>query len=763
MALEPRSTTLPAPYVVPPSQQFDGAKGNWSTFSISVGTPGQDFRVLVSTAASDIWIPVAEGCTEYDVGNCPSLRGVELFNGNQNPGFQSNDSSTWSLLGLYAVGTEAHLNISGNGLTGYDSVAFGISQDNTALAVNNTVVAAIPDKDIFLGSIGLGNQPLSLSSSSDPKDSFLQSLKKANMIPSLSYGYTAGNTYRLKKVEGSLILGGYDSTRFTPNDLTFTFSSDDSAPLQVGVQSIITSDSLQGVTSFTSTGHLSVIDTTVEELWLPQDVCDSMADAFGLIFDPGSHLYVLNTTIHNQLLQKNPNITIQLGNTAYNNGKSINIILPYAAFDMTVGWPIYNSSYNYFPIRRAANDSQYTIGRTLLQEAYLIVDHEHENFTISQAAFPDPLPSAQIQTIQPSGGASSNSETLTSSHKSGLGTGAIAGIAVGVVVVLAFAVLAVFFFLRRRRRSHQPLPPNGGIGVQDDDGSNAGSHERKNALLGYYGTQELGSNDVNEMDGNSWARAELAASKPGEVRNGTRPMVYEMPTSNTGSGTWSTPRGSTPVTGSWSNGQPSPGWGTWGNASQISSPYGTVSSDYASGLFEDAQGELINQRVTSLGSNLSRLRILASYGFRPKETVTQDSHHLPWYQNRYIGTTDRYTSPKPAAMKEQQEHKTSNAHSSPPSRGWIAESIWEIWNCRKIIFRKNALLGQTIEGAESPWTVAMQCDNNGPNFGKLNEMVRDPGHEAVTGDRAGDNRAWGKMDRSSGLYSVSLILQLSQS
>ncbi|KAL9073178.1 MAG: hypothetical protein Q9157_004820 [Trypethelium eluteriae] len=551
MALLPRQTTLPVPYVVPASQQFDGDKGSWSTFSISVGSPPQDFRLLVSTAASDTWVPIAGGCTQYDLPNCPQLRGVELFNGAQTSGFESNQSSTWSLVGLYAVQTEQHLNITGNGLHGYDTVHLGSSQDTSALSVEHSVVAAIPDLDIFLGQLGLGIQPVSFSSASTPVPSLLQSLRNNNQIPSLSFGYTAGNPYRLKKVDGSLILGGYDSTRFAPNNVSFTFAGNDASALTVGVQSIITSDSLHSTQAFTSTGHLSVIDSTVDELWLPGDVCDSMADAFGLIHDPESDLYVLNDTIHSQLQQINPNITFQLGNTAYNTGNSVNIVLPYSAFDMQASWPIFQSSFNYFPIRRAANDTQYTIGRTLLQEAYLVVDYEHQNFSLSQAVWPDPLPSSQIEIIQPSSAASATS-TNGPSAKS-LGTGAIAGIAVGGAVVLLLIAFGAFLFFRRRRRPHKHQAVPSGSNVSPDykpgfDGQNNSANnpnyqgssyfgpERKDTLHGQQHAQELHGNEYGEMDGQGWMRSELPASKPGDVSNGRNINVYEMSADT--AGTW---------------------------------------------------------------------------------------------------------------------------------------------------------------------------------------------------------------------------------
>jgi len=67
-------------------------------------------------------------------------------------------------------------------------------------------------------------------------------------------------------------------------------------------------------------------------------------------------------------VELNPSITFKLGYEIY-GGQSINIVLPYAAFDLQANYPIYPKATNYFPIRRASNNTQYVIGRTFLQEA----------------------------------------------------------------------------------------------------------------------------------------------------------------------------------------------------------------------------------------------------------------------------------------------------------------------------------------------------------------------------------------------------------
>ena len=147
-----------------------------------------------------------------------------------------------------------------------------------------------------------------------------------------------------------------------------------------------------------------------------------------------------------------------------NSDKSVTINIPYKAFDLkftTTGTK--PSTFNYFPIRQAHTANQYTLGRTFLQEAYLIVDYERKNFTIAQAlqasdAEPDlvPILSLTADSADPSQPTPSGAIFQT---PAGFPTGAIAGIVVAAVVIIA-AILG-FFCWRRKKRSrgaHTPIP-----------------------------------------------------------------------------------------------------------------------------------------------------------------------------------------------------------------------------------------------------------------------------------------------------------------
>ena len=237
-------------------------------------------------------------------------------------------------------------------------------------------------------------------------------------------------------------MGGYDQVAFESSNIEFQTSDDVNHALSVIVKTIVVSNSLAGTISVPIDSGLNMtVDSTVSQLWLPKVVCDSLADSLGLEFDSNTELYTVNSSIHASLLQNNPQFTFTItANSTSTN--STDIVLPYAAFDLRADLPIYPNSTAYFPIRRAANEIQYVLGRTFLQEAYTVVDWERGNFTLGQAA--EEKRSSDIVPILPVSQSSGGSARLA--------TGAIAGIVCGVVGGI-IAVLAVLWFVRRSRKN----------------------------------------------------------------------------------------------------------------------------------------------------------------------------------------------------------------------------------------------------------------------------------------------------------------------
>ena len=210
-----------------------------------------------------------------------------------------------------------------------------------------------------------------------------------------------------------------------------------------------------------TTGILSLIDSTVPHIWLPFSACEIFEHAFGLTYDNDTDLYLVNSTIHSRLLNLNPTVTFKLGNDL-SSGPTVSISLPYGAFNLEAHYPIYtsnssNSSVNYFPLRRAANDTQYTLGRTFLQEAYIIADYERSNFSVAQAILTSPLPPRHIVPIlSPNATTQRNSSAPHSIQSHELSTGVIVAIGTLSAVCLLIAILIAIGLCRRHKHLNPP-------------------------------------------------------------------------------------------------------------------------------------------------------------------------------------------------------------------------------------------------------------------------------------------------------------------
>ena len=92
---------------------------------------------------------------------------------------------------------EANLGYSDTAAWGFDTVALGFSDAFGGPKLENQVIATFANDDYFIGTFGLNQQPTNFTNLTSPHPSFLTTLKAKNLIPSLSWGYTAGARYRM--------------------------------------------------------------------------------------------------------------------------------------------------------------------------------------------------------------------------------------------------------------------------------------------------------------------------------------------------------------------------------------------------------------------------------------------------------------------------------------------------------------------------------------------------------------------------------------
>jgi hypothetical protein len=196
----------PKPLVLPPSGDFDGDDGRWSTFRINVAGDGdgrgQNFKVLISTSSPITMVPVrTEWCGTEE---CAQRRGVPDY---QSLDLATTQSDAYSLVGLYDLPVTGLFwwsrdllspssNGSLNGRWGVTTVGLGAASPQS-ITLPDQYVAANYFKDFFLGSLGLSIGPITPQGGAT-KLPFLDRLASAenSSIASRSYGFTAGASYR---------------------------------------------------------------------------------------------------------------------------------------------------------------------------------------------------------------------------------------------------------------------------------------------------------------------------------------------------------------------------------------------------------------------------------------------------------------------------------------------------------------------------------------------------------------------------------------
>lgn len=276
-----------------------------------------------------------------------------------------------------------------------------------------------------------------------------------------------------KNVPVSLTLGGYDANRFQPHDVSFALG-----PLrtpEVALKAIKVSAKPGAGAKFDpgwpegsfsllnpADAALYTIDSSTPYLWLPESVCLQFEKALGITYDEDVQLYTFGNNLlqHQNLVDSNLTFDFVIAD-GIGSSQMVSLSLPYMAFDLQLTYPFpglnatQNSpAKNYFPLRKAANETQYTIGRCFLQETYLLVDYDRSNFSVYQATFPTDSKLDLVHIAMPQNTDNKTTANATGASKNdGISKGALAGIAVGACAVVAALVIgALWVFFRRRNQ-----------------------------------------------------------------------------------------------------------------------------------------------------------------------------------------------------------------------------------------------------------------------------------------------------------------------
>jgi hypothetical protein len=295
------------------------------------------------------------------------------------------------------------------------------------------------------------------------------------------------------------------------SNLTLAGGSDPYRPFLLGVESITTDG-----TSLLEEPIITSLDSLVSQLWLPKSSCLAFEAAFGLTWNETYQLYLLNDTQHSTLMTKNASVTFTLSTGMPDSQERLNITLPYGAFDLKASPPLAgNQPAFYFPLKQAANETQYTLGRTIMQEVYMLADYDHGQITLYEAVYPESTVPPNIVRICPENSTTcinATPEPGPESHK--LPPGAVAGIVIGAALVLLLLAAGIWYKCWRNKPP-EPTPMDGEDTARPPTPDTA-----------YYGMRQK-----QELDGTAVGspRSELDGHFKTETDNSARDSGYTSP------------------------------------------------------------------------------------------------------------------------------------------------------------------------------------------------------------------------------------------
>ncbi|KAL7921655.1 aspartic peptidase domain-containing protein [Trichoderma austrokoningii] len=477
-----------------------GIDGNWSTIKVLLGSNSDLVNVLLSTSLSELWAVGPGGClqstspSQHD--RSPPLarnlgepgrqhlsplasQGVETdlieephCSSSRGGIYTPFESKHWSYMGIWQLGLD-YLGYGGNGQYGLDTVNAYSTITDIGFGMSNVLMSAINSTDYYIGFFGLGITQGSFGNEV-AQSPLTQAVRTFGWIPSYSYGYTAGASYR--NIPVSITLGGSDTARYVPHDIDFTLTPQDNMPRALirGIEAFANNgtekpkkwDSQISSLSSWDNSFTALIDSTTPYLWLPNAVCDQFADAFNLTYNSTFDLYTLTNEQYNAF-GASDSFTFTFSLSSFDNHDNfgspldvpglVNITVPMQAFVGLLQYPFKHGAIKYgdpavpyFALRRTQNDSSIIIGRSFLQEAYLITKYDEAVFSVYQAKFPqEPVADASLIPIkQPNNSPYPGPPTQTGTK---LSTAQLVGITVGAVVLCLFCLVCVCYMCRRRK------------------------------------------------------------------------------------------------------------------------------------------------------------------------------------------------------------------------------------------------------------------------------------------------------------------------
>ncbi|KAI1504538.1 aspartic peptidase domain-containing protein [Biscogniauxia marginata] len=486
----------PEPVAAEWSDQVFGPDGPWHAVQVTVGNdqrislyPGREFQSFLLTS---------NYCSHNSSTACYATQ-AGLYNDAQAE--VDNTGSTGSI--QFEPGPDYMLGLDMDGANAVSWVDYmDVGQKtipNVSLALLEESYVVYPDGTWYpqtVGCLGLGapstiNQSFSTLMGPAINASLIPGyLWEHDQIPSNSFGMHIGSAN--PSMPGSLYFGGYDQNRIVGDIITESDDYTKAIALKDISINVIDGSSpwefeskgglLAANNGSIGSGGLQVsVDGCSPYLTLPKSTCDAITATLPVTYDNNLGLYIWNTDNEKYSQIVNSASALVFTFLGGSNTQNVNISVPFRHLNLTLTAPLVNTEQQYFPCYTGPS-RQYALGRAFLQDAFVGANWGTKTWWLAQAPGPN-VPASSVVEIanddteikasandwkeswsgswkaltpeEANSSAAVNAPGADSEgQRSGLSTGAQAGIGVGVGIAGVALIGAIgFFFLRRRKAS----------------------------------------------------------------------------------------------------------------------------------------------------------------------------------------------------------------------------------------------------------------------------------------------------------------------
>ena len=506
----PYSIQQVGPLQIPQSQHVYGPDGPWHAVTVGLGDPVQSLDLYPGGIfGSEIFTNLicnssVEHCGSgglYNTSNSTSSDSPTVIGFGQQSGNTLGSSFTNGALLLESGDssyTQADLSIP----------SFSKTVNDFDIYIYSFVQMIYPDGTHYpmqVGMLSLGtdgahsNQTFTETEGPSINSTLIpNNLYQNGFIPSSSYGLHYGSA--AFNLDLSLWLGGYDASRIVGPVSSQSYENNDSNGFELDLLDIgIAVDHGASPFNYTSkSGFLASGNTTISNgdtksiqvlmnfaapyLNLPNSTCNAIAQELPVTYSSKYGLYLWNVDDpqYTRIITSPTYLTFTFYLSGGSDTFAINV--PFQLLNLTLDNPLSSGPLQYFPCQppQDPNNQQYGLGRAFLQAAFIGVNwgDGQKQWFLAQAPGPHISSVTDYKPIEngqpPAGSSASWVSTWNSSwtplaatnsnapsvptptsapHKSGISGGAIAGIAVGAIVVVLIGIALGVFVWRHKRVS----------------------------------------------------------------------------------------------------------------------------------------------------------------------------------------------------------------------------------------------------------------------------------------------------------------------